>query len=236
MDTQTTEVQVPATATADTLAEAAAKEALHAEIKANFNNLVDIRETKFHFRKVKDEATQLETKRPTVVLPIPAPSVEGIIDILQKGGKGLELLMEVVYGAVVEQAREYVNEKEEATADNFPYNILDWNTIANLPKAERRGGGISKETWEDFAKDYIAVMPAVTGKTAAQVELATKVFLNKFAAVKTDKKVISLLKGQLALYIANTPNGEQFAECVEFLDKKATTLLETDSSNLLEAL
>jgi hypothetical protein len=224
-------------ATAATEAQAAIKrEELHASIKANFNNLVDVKETKFHFRKVKDEKSGVESKRPSVAIPLPVPSVEGIIDILTKGGKGLELLQEAVYAVIVDQAREYINENEAASEDNFPYNTMSWEALANLPKAERRGGGIAKELWDDFAKDYLAVMPAVTGKTKESVELATKVYLNKFAAVKTDKKVLALLKGQLALYINNTPNGETFAECVEFLDKKATTLLEADSSNLLDAL
>lgn len=220
-------------ATETTTAEVPAK---HQEIKANFDNKVDVRETKFHFRKVKDEATGIESKRPTVTIPVPTPSVEGIIAIIEAGGKGLELLLDAAYEVVVEQARQYINENENATEENFPYSQLGWDFIANLPKAERRGGGISKETWEEFSKDYIAVMPAATGKPKESVELAAKVFINKFAQVKTDKKVITLLKQYLALYVNTSPNAEQFAECIEFLDKKADTLLAADSSKLLEAL
>ncbi len=210
--------------------------ALHETIKVNFNNRVDVVPTKFHFRKVKDEKSGVETKRPSVEIPIPVPSMEGIVAILQAGGKQLELLREAIAGVINDQAREYINDTETVTADNFPYNTLTWEFIANLPKAERRGGGISKELWEDFGKDYLAVMPSVLNKPVASVELAVKVFLNKFSAVKTDKKVLALLKSYLAMYINATPNGEQFQECFEFLDKKAATLLEADSSNLLDAL
>src|SRR5438874_2036131 len=148
--TETPELS-PEQKAANEKAAADAREALHTTIKANFNNQVDVLETNFHFRKVKDEKTGLETKRPTVVIPVPAPSVEGLIAIIEKGGKGLDLLLEAVRDKVVEQAREQVNDKEDITADTFDYKKLDWEAIANLPKAERRGGGISKELWDDFA-------------------------------------------------------------------------------------
>lgn len=210
--------------------------ALHTQIKANFNNKVDIKETSFFFRKVKDEASGVETKRPTVKLPIPTPSVEGIVAIIEAGGKGLELLLEACYDYVVDQAREYVNANENVDETNFPYETLSWEHIANLPKAERRGGGIAKEQWEDFAKDYIAVMPAVINKPKEAVELAAKLFLNKFNAVKTDKKVLTVLNQYLGMYLTASPRAEEFVDCVEALMKKAEALLAADSSKLLEAL
>lgn len=234
--TTTTAVANQTTDTQQVAAVDPTKESKYAEIKANFDNKVDLTEVKFHFRKVKDETTGEETKRPTVTVPLPLPSFEGIVDILQTGGKGLDLLKEAVANIVVDRARELINEKEDINEDNFPYDQVKWETIANLPKAERRGGGISKETWEDFAKDYIAVMPGVTGKTENSVMLATKVYLNKFQQVKLDKKVLNLLKGQLAIYLNHTPRAEEFADCVEFLDKKAQQFLDMDSSNMLEAL
>lgn len=207
-----------------------------AAIKANFNNLVDVVDTKFHFKKITDETTGLESKRPTVEIKLPRPSVEGIIDIIGKGGKELDLLLEAVGDVVLQRAREIINDKEDITQDNFPLDELSWEKIANLPKAERRGGGISKELWDDFAKDYVAIMPAVTNKPVEKIALAAKVFLNKFNAVKTDKKVLSLLKGQLALYVTSSPNAENFVDCVDFLDKKAQSLIDADSSNLLDNL
>ena len=153
-------------------------------ITANFNNQVDAKEFKFNFKKVRDENTGLETKRPSVELTLPVPSVEGIIAILETGGKSLELLLESVTDVIASRAREIVNEKEDINQTNFPFDQLAWEVIANLPKAERRGGGISKDTWEDFSKDYISVMPSVTGKTAEQVGNAAKILLNKFNAVR----------------------------------------------------
>lgn len=212
------------------------QEQVHANIVANFDNKVDVKDYKFHFKKVKDEATGLESKRPTVELSLPIPSVEGIIAILEAGGKQLELLQEAVAEVIVSRARELVNDKEDISQDNFPMEELAWEKIATLPKAERRGGGIGKETWEEFSKDYVAVMPAITGKTAEQIGNAAKILLNKFNAVKTNKPVLKLLKEQLGLYATNSPNAETYAECVAFLVDKADSLINMDEAALLANL
>lgn len=206
----------------------------------NFDNTVDKVEVKFNFRKVvtKDEATGIETenKRPTVALELPLVSVEGAVKIFEAGGKQLELMIEAMREVQISRARELVNEKEDINAANFPYDQLTWEAIANLPKAERRGGGIPKETWEDFAKDYISVMPAVTGKSAEQVANAAKILINKFQLVKTNKPVLKLLKEQLTIYVNNSQRAEDFGECVQFLVEKADTFLNLDDAALMANL
>lgn len=209
-------------------------------VVANFDNKVDKVTTKFNFRKVvtKDEATgvETETKRPTVELELPLLTVEGVIAALQAGGKQLDLVVEAVRNVQLDRARELVNEKEDITSDNFPYAELSWETIANLPKAERRGGGIPKEMWEDFSKDYIAVMPAVTGKSVEQIANAAKILLNKFQQAKTNKPVLSLLKEQLGIYANSSANAEQFSDCIQFLVEKTETFLKMDDAQLLANL
>lgn len=203
-------------------------------INAAYNKFLDEKEVKFSFRTVKDEATGLESKRPTIEQKIPVPSVEGIISILEAGGKQLELLLDTVADVIYGRAREVLADDEKLT--EVPLDQLTWEIIANLPKAERKGRGIPKDVWEDFSKDYIAVMPSITGKTAEQIGNAAKILLNKFAQVKTNKPVINLLKGQLALYLNSSPNAESYSECVEFLVNKADTLLAADEAALLDAL
>lgn len=203
-------------------------------VQANYNKFLDEKDVKFSFRSVKDNDTGLESKRATIEQKIPVPSVEGIIRILENGGKGLELLLEACSDIIVTRARELLSDDEKLT--EVPVDQLDWEVIANLPKAERKGRGISKEIWEEFSKDYVTVMPSVTGKTAEQVGNAAKILLNKFQAVKSNKKVVELLKGQLALYLNSSPNAEAYAECVEFLMNKADTLLQADEAALLAAL
>lgn len=209
---------------------------IHAAIKAKFNNLVDVKDTKFHFKKTLNELKE-EVKRPTVELALPVPSVEGLIDIISnKGGKELDLVMDALYEVIVQRARELVNEDEGVNQDNFPFDKLSWEAIANLPKAERRGGGISKEVWEAFGADYLEVMPAVTGKKQEAIENAVKIYLNKFSTVKTAKPILAKLKEQLALYIGSTAKAEEFTECVDFLVNKADNLLNVDEASLLANL
>ena len=206
-------------------------------IVANFNKFVDHIEAKFSFKRVKDEATGAEFKRPTVEFDkFPVPSVEGIIAILEEGGKQLDLLKEAVQDIVISRARELLNEKEDLTSENFPLHELDWEKIANLPKAERKGGGISKEVWEEFSKDYITVMQAVTGKEADKIGNAAKLLVGKFNAVKGNKQVVGFLQDQLALYLTSTPNAETYKDCVEFLDAKATLLINMDEASMLANL
>lgn len=217
-------------------AETVAAEPMLPKVQAKFDNTVDVQEVNFSFRKVTDEKTGLESKRPTITLPVLKPSVEGLVKIFENGGKGLELLLEAAADVVISRAREIINENEEITAENFPYEELTWEKIANLPKAERRGGGISKETWEEFIKDYVAVMPALTGKTVEKVENASRNFANKFAAVKTNKKVLQLLVDQLGIYVEGAPNAEQYVECINFLTEKADKLMNMSEEEMLANL
>ena len=203
-------------------------------IQASFDKFVDQREVKFSFRTTKDEDTGLESKRPTIEQKIPTPSVEGIIKILENGGQGLELLLEVVADVIYQRGREYLSDNESATS--VPLEILSWEAIASLPKSERKGRGIPKETWEEFGKDYIKTMPAITGKTSEQVANAAKILLNKFQQCKSNKKVVELLKGQVALYLNSAPSAENFQDCVEFLLNKADALLKADDADLLKNL
>ena len=205
-------------------------------VAPTFDNTVDKVPVKFRFKKTKDEATGLESQRPTVELELPLITVEGAIAAFNAGDKQLELIIETMRDIQIARAREIINEKEDITTETFPYAQLSWEAIANLPKAERRGGGISKETWEEFAKDYIAVMPGVTGKDVEKITNAAKIFLNKFNAIKTNKPVIKMLKDQLGLYITNSPNAETYADCVEFLTNKAQALLDISDADLLANL
>jgi hypothetical protein len=204
------------------------------------DTLVDKITVKFSFKKVttKDEVSGVETeyKRPTVELNLPLLSVEGAVAAFNAGEKQLDLILESLRDVQIARAREIINENESITAENFPYHDISWESIANLPPAQRRGGGISKETWEDFVKDYIAVMPAVTGKSLDKIALAAKILTSKFQTIRTNKPVIGMIKGQLDLYTVNSPNAEQFAPCIEFLQQKADALLKLSDEALLENL
>ena len=206
-----------------------------ANIKDSFNFSVDVKPTLFRFKTSKD-ANGVEIKRDALELPIPYPTVQGVVAILEEGGKELELLMDAIETVITTQARSIISDDWEINATNLPVDKLSWKHIANMPKPERMGGGIAKEVWDDFAKDYIKVMPEITGKTVDQVTQAAKLLVNKLSAVKTNVPVLELLVNQLTVYVGNTARADEFASCVEFLVDKADKLLHTTPEELLANL
>lgn len=232
----TENANVPATAAAATAP--VVESAIIAAIRAKFNNLVDVKEVKFNFKTITDEKTGLKSKRPTVELTYPVPSFEGLLGVLENpDSAAAKLVLEVMADTVEWRVRELLGEKEDFSQDDLAdFKSISWETIANLPKSERRGGGIATEIWEEFAKDYVTVMPAVAGKTVEQVTNASKLFLAKFNPIKTNKPVLTMLKGQLALYTNNSQKAEEFSACIKFLDEKADTLLKKDDADMLKNL
>ena len=209
-------------------------ETICSDIKANFNFNVAVKPVIFRFKTSK--VGDVETKREPLELPIPYPTVQGIIDILEAGGKGLELLLDSVESVITQTARTLISDDISLNAVNLPVEKLSWEFLANMPKAERSGGGIAKEVWEDFATDYIKTMPEVTGKTPEQITRAAKLLQGKLAAVKTNIPVLELLVEQLTLYVGNSKRADEFTGCVEFLVDKADKLINTTPEELLANL
>lgn len=204
------------------------------EIVANVDKLHDVKELKFGFRTQKDAETGVETKRATVEVKLPVLSVEGIIDVLQRGdAKEMELLQQAIENTYTDFIKSKLAEDASLTSENFPYAEVTWTAIANQPESERRGRGIQKEVWEDFFKDYIAVMPGLTGKDVKFVEKQAAVLAQKLQPLKNheDKaQILPKFKDQLTIYLGGSKNAENFAECVEFLLKKIESLLAVDNS------
>lgn len=205
-------------------------------IKVNYDFDVHVKDVAFHFKKSKDKDTGIETVREPVMLAVPYPSVEGIVAILEKGGKGLELLLEAMETVVNQQARNLLYEDTTLNAATFPVDKVSWEFIANIPKVQRKGGGIPKEVWEAFTSDYVEVMPEATGKTVEQVANAAKILGQKLAPVRTNEPVLNLLVEQLAIYMKTSANAEEYSECVEFLLNKADTFLNVSEEELLANL
>lgn len=201
-------------------------------ILAGFDNSVEWKEMIFRFKKDK-----LGNKRANVELKLPVPSVEGIVQILTKGAasdatpeakKALDLLLECAAQTVRDVAGSYVSDNEEVNSTNFPYNSVTWQAIANMPKEDRRSSSIAKEVWEAFCKDYITVMPGATGKTVDNVTNATLVYLKKFSIVKSNKKIVSQLKDQLAIYANTSKEAENYQEILELLNEKADAYINSN--------
>lgn len=179
----------------------------------------------------------LGNKRPNIEINIPYLTIDGLVEALsdeKQTAYVLEILNDSIYQAVKVQIND--EEKPLTKQEDLNREVITLAYLANQPPAERRGGGISKETWEAWAADYLEIMPAATGKKKENVQNAAALFLKKFQPVKTDKPVLAKLKEQLAVYTTATEKLEDFAVCVEFLDKKVDSLLASDSAKLLENL
>jgi predicted house-cleaning noncanonical NTP pyrophosphatase (MazG superfamily) len=202
------------------------------EITPNVDKSVDMKPAIFRFKK-----DDLGNKRANVEVKLPIPSVEGVVNILEKGGKELELLLDSLYDVVRGIAQDYVSNDENITDEpSFAPFIskVTWEAIANMERQDRRGTSIPEEQWKAFAAAYISVMPALTSKSKDAVTAAAGVFLKKFAMFKTDKKVLEKLKGQLAIF-AEQKEAEDFGDILELLLKRADTYLKADDVAALAA-
>ncbi len=190
-------------------------------------------EVSFFFRKDKET----DTKRDTVKLALPFLTVDAIVEIFEKGDpKQINLVLDSCNQQIVAQARAMVNDKEDINQENLDLSKLSWEAIANLPQAERRGGGIAKEVWEDFFKDYASTMKETAGKDDEQLERHVAILSKKFGTVRSNKKVLAAFNTFLDQYAAGTKELETFSECVDFLKTKIDTFLKADDAALLENL
>lgn len=206
------------------------------------------KESSFHFKKEKIKAEDGKVigegkKHPSLKLSVPVPTDEGILAIIQNGGKQLELLREVVKETLENQVRLKINELkdklkegEELKAENINTADLTWEAIASMPKTDRRSLGISEEDWEAFFLDYRAIMPKVTGKDADRIEKHVQLFKKKFQPTRNDKKALAILKDVLTLWAANTSTMEENADVYEYLSKRVDVLLQEEEKVLADAL
>jgi hypothetical protein len=206
------------------------------------------REFKISFKTPKGEDGKPATdelgnpipKKPSFVVTVPVPSLDGVLASL-RDEKQREYILDLIAQDVYRGVRAQINDatdagKEIKSSDDLDFSKLTIEYFANQPPAERRGGGIAKEVWEDWGKDYLAVMPGATGKTVEKVETAMTLFIKKFQPVKTNKKILAVLQEQLATWAATTGNLEDFLDVYEFLNNKIEVLLQQDEAALLEAL
>lgn len=216
------------------------------------------REVEFFFRKPSDKAIleaktenkPLPIKKKAVKLPVPVLTLEGISAIVaakgddttpegQNANKQKDLLLEAVNEYIIMGVKRQIDEQPahtEVDTTALDMSKVSWEALANMPKSERTGGGIAKEVWEAFQKDYEQVMPAATGKSIEKVKNAAKLLVAKFQPCKGQKKLIQALKDMLDIWYASTSSAEEFTAVYEFLAQKAEALVQADEDALVENL
>lgn len=197
----------------------------------------------FSFKTTTDPDTKEKNeKRPTIELMLPFVTFEGLIEALSSDDKKQqEFILNVVNDEITRAARQQVSPTEDLvkpvnSQDELDLDKLSIKYLANMPPSERRGGGIAKEVWEAFGKDYIGVMTSVGNKTLEQAQNAAILLVRKLNTVKTRKPVLEYLDKHLDFYTAHTENLEDYKEVVEFLKGKAEVYLKMDDETLLANL
>ena len=192
-------------------------------------SIMEAIQTKFNFRTVDG------VKRETILLDIAPISLQEALDA---GEASIKYLESLIYGEFVSAARSILSEDMTITGkDNFPWEKLIWNAIITENETERKGRGIPKETWEEFAKDFLAVMEACSTKSEAQLKNVATIIKNKLQPVKFNKPVLEKVVSEyLAVYVQSATRLEEFSDVVEFLQKKAEEFLTLDQTALADAL
>lgn len=180
--------------------------------------------TDFNFR------TKDGIKRPTVTVEYDVPSSDGVAELLMSDDpKVVALVTESIQSLITTYVRGFVdadNEFDQAKLDALVADgKISISTIANLPKSER--SMLTKEDLEAFAKDYMAIMPAATGKSAEKVAAAAGLFVQRFKSVAGDNEVLAVLRGQLAVFVENAGADtlEKHERAVSYLGTKVEELL-----------
>jgi len=214
------------------------------EVK-NFKS--EVKELEYHFKKEKIRNAEGDVigegkKLPSVKLGLSILTPEGLLEVIQAGGKELELLMDAVEEITYNAGRDLINDlrAKNPEKDIEPSMIdlakLAWSVIANIPRAERRGLGLSDEDWESFAADYRSIMPKATGKDVDRIEKHIQLFKKKFYPCRNHKKALGVLADMLSLWAVSSSTMEDNKEVYEYLKGRVDVLLAEEEKVLAEAL
>jgi hypothetical protein len=174
-----------------------------------------------------DELGQVIQARTPLKLQVPIPTMPGLLRAMTDPKKR-ELILDIVGDAVREAVRQQVNDESTPVMkqEDLKVEFLSLDYLANLPKSERTGRGISKETWQEWVQDYVATIMEVSGSTAEKVgNQARLLYPGRLQPVKMQKKVLGFLSDQLNKWSANSPNAETYDDIKVFLQKKADEFL-----------
>lgn len=208
----------------------------------------------FHFRKekVKDEngneIADEVFKHPSVKIPLPIPTREELLAIFTapatgEGNRASEqaFILSLVDDAFYAQARDQINEFRESnpkatvTANVIDYSKLTINALANMPASER-GNKLDDEDMKAFITDYVSVMPQASGKDANKIKAQAGILEKGLRTVKTDKKVLSVMKDLLTMWAANTPNLEEHQKVYDALNGRIDKWVKAEPKNVLESI
>lgn len=220
------------------------------------NGGVNMSEQMFHFKKekVRDPSTGAVIgegeKLPSVKLALPIPTRKKLAEILlsedPKDSKAAELILSGVNDIVYSQARLQINDfrsndankGKPITASILNYDKLDWDFIANLPKAERGSSVPSDEDMQEFYDMYLEIMPAALQKDPAKIQNHIVLFKDGFKKQRAQKSFLQVFKDALSVFAA-TATDEQMADVETvwlYYDNRLTRMLTAEETITMDMI
>lgn len=191
-------------------------------------------ERKFNFkaRNLYDEAGKPNgkgKKQPSVVAVLPMASHETVAAFLaDTASKESALIMaaveDLIYAAARNQFDEIIDgfegdDSRTVSPTMLDLAKLDLTYIANLPPSSRASTVPDEEAFNTFFADYLAVMPAATGKLVDAIKRHIT-YYTKPNVIKANKPVLELLMGQIDVYLTQAQNVEETAGTASYIRNK----------------
>jgi hypothetical protein len=177
--------------------------------------------------------------RPPLKLTLPMPTWEAIVDMLMGDNETHKKFIVSTFGDLIkDKVRQQVNDDNSPVKrqEDLRLDGLTLIALAEEEPTERAGRGIPKETWAAFEEDYINVMIPLTGRSEDKIKGAAKFLSGRLYQVKTNKKIVEFLAGQLDEWYQATPSREEFSDLYTYLVKKADDYKNMGEEALLESL
>lgn len=189
--------------------------------------LAEIKVFKYTFREDK-----LGNKRKAVELNVPIPTFAGLVHDLADA-KIQSYVLELVIADIYAAGKLQVNDDIKPVNKQSELDIakLTLKHLAYLPPSSR-SDSFPQEIKDQFAADYIALMPGIANKTVEQATSASALLARGVRAVKNNKKALKILQEQLAIFIGAQDSSklEVYAEFVDLLSKRIQDWLDAEDA------
>lgn len=204
-------------------------------------------EVKYFFKteKLKDaEGSEVGDgrKHPDVIAVLPKPTADEVAEILTGPDSATKVLvMDAIENIIFLAGRSQINEWREKnaegtfTANNFDLDKLTLQAISMLPKKSRGGYAPSDDELKAFCEDYKAVMLHKVGYDAKKVGTHVKNLAQGLVKVKTEKKILEILRNLLDQWAANTEAMDDHQQVFEWLSERIAKWLKVEEKDVADA-
>ena len=196
---------------------------------------IRVTQNTFNFRttKVKDEVTGEESpyKRPSVTLPLYAPSAKKVQMIAAEGGEEMNLILSCLDDAVYTRAYEILSQNPGMTIMDFPIEKLSWKEMSAYAAQQGVSRGLNREELKLMVEDFRLVMPSILPeKPVEYIEAIAGILRLAFKPLQASPDKLEKLRPYLNAYITQAPNAETYSGTLEWLKNKLDEMIASSNS------